>query len=123
MCSCWYRRRRKGLAGRTPKPVAVSSIPAASAFYPYPVLEAEPVYLELAEVEALKLIDIEKLSYEDAGRRMNISRNTVWRLVENAREKLARAIFEGRPVIILKEESFKDQPACPYFSFSGTLWQ
>lgn len=97
--------------------MAVSSIPAASAFYPYPVLEAEPVYLELAEVEALKLIDIEKLSYEDAGRRMNISRNTVWRLVENAREKLARAIFEGRPVIILKRNHLKTSLRARTFLF------
>jgi predicted DNA-binding protein (UPF0251 family) len=34
---------------------------------------------------------------------MNVSRNTVWRLVESGREKLVRAIIEGRPIIILKE--------------------
>lgn len=34
---------------------------------------------------------------------MNVSRNTVWRLVENGREKLVRAMIEGRPIIILRE--------------------
>ncbi|MEM2972367.1 MAG: DUF134 domain-containing protein [Candidatus Bathyarchaeia archaeon] len=34
---------------------------------------------------------------------MGVSRNTVWRLVENAREKLIKAIFEGREIIIQKD--------------------
>jgi len=46
------------------------------------------------EVEALRLIDLE------AGKKMRVSRNTVWRLVEAAREKLARAIIEGREATI-----------------------
>jgi len=103
MRSCWCRRRRKGLAGRIPKPIIASSIPVIESFNPYPALEVEPVYLDLAEVEALKLIELEKLSCEEAGRRMNVSRNTVWRLVEGAREKLAKAIIEGRAIIIFKE--------------------
>ncbi|MGC8850289.1 MAG: DUF134 domain-containing protein [Candidatus Bathyarchaeia archaeon] len=32
--------------------------------------------------------------------RMGVSRNTVWRIVEAAREKLVKAIIEGREVII-----------------------
>ncbi|MDI6806155.1 MAG: DUF134 domain-containing protein [Candidatus Bathyarchaeia archaeon] len=64
----------------------------------------EPIYLEPAEIEALKLIDLEKLCFEEAGARMGVSRNTVWRLVESAREKLIKAIFEGREVIVQKEE-------------------
>jgi len=114
MCSCWCRRRRRGLAGRMPKPIIASSIPMIESFNPSPALEAEPVYLDLAEVEALKLIELEKLSCEDAGRRMNVSRNTVWRLVEGAREKLARAIIEGRAIIILKEDAvLEEKPKSP----------
>jgi len=33
---------------------------------------------------------------------MSVSRNTVWRLVESGREKLVKAILEGREVVILK---------------------
>jgi predicted DNA-binding protein (UPF0251 family) len=103
MCPCWCKRRRRGLAGRIPKPIIASTLPVIESFKPSPALEVEPVYLDLAEVEALKLIELEKFSCEEAGRRMNVSRNTVWRLVEGAREKLAKAIIEGRSIIILKE--------------------
>ncbi|MEM2105459.1 MAG: DUF134 domain-containing protein [Candidatus Bathyarchaeia archaeon] len=58
--------------------------------------------LDLAEVEALKLIDLEKLSFEEAGARMGVSRNTVWRLVESAREKIVKAIIENREIRIQK---------------------
>lgn len=56
----------------------------------------------LAEIEALRLIDLEKLSFEEAGIRMNVSRNTVWYLVENAREKIIKALIDGRPIMIQK---------------------
>lgn len=56
----------------------------------------------LAEIEVLRLIDLEKLSFEEAGIRMNVSRNTVWCLVENAREKIIKALIDGRPIIIQK---------------------
>jgi predicted DNA-binding protein (UPF0251 family) len=31
---------------------------------------------------------------------MGVSRNTVWRFIESAREKIAKAIIEGREIII-----------------------
>jgi len=62
---------------------------------PAPLPQGEPLVLEVAEVEALRLVELEKLSLEEAGRRMGVSRNTVWRLVEGARKNL-RALVEGR---------------------------
>jgi|YelNatPaOPRAMG01_1025707.scaffolds.fasta_scaffold00722_40 predicted DNA-binding protein (UPF0251 family) len=109
MCPCWCKRRRRGIAGRMPKPIIASSIPVIESFKPFPSKNIEPVYLDLAEVEALKLIELEKLSCQEAGTRMNVSRNTVWRLVEGAREKLASAIVEGREIVILKEESLLNE--------------
>jgi len=100
----WRRRRRHGKVGRPPKPIAITSNPTTEKFEPTPQKSLDPIYLETAEVEALKLIDLEKLSFEEAGLRMRISRNTVWRLVESAREKLVKAIFEGREIIIQKED-------------------
>ena len=47
-----------------------------------------------------RLIDLEKCSFEEAGRRMNVSRSTVWRLVESGRRKLITAIVEGKPILI-----------------------
>jgi predicted DNA-binding protein (UPF0251 family) len=73
----------------------------------HPKKSLKLIYLEPAEVEALRLIDLEKLCFEEAGARMGVSRNTVWRLAESAREKLAKAIFEGRTIIIQKEDYFQ----------------
>lgn len=91
------------MAGRIPKPIIASSIPFTERFKSVPAKNIDPIYLDLAEVEALKLIELEKLSYQEAGNKINISRNTVWRLVESTREKLTKAIIEGREIIVLKE--------------------
>jgi predicted DNA-binding protein (UPF0251 family) len=97
---CWRRRRRCGKIGRLPKPVMVASQPITERFKPIPNEGKEPIYLDLAEIEALRLIELEKLSFEEAGLKMGVSRNIVWRLVENSREKIAKAIIEGREIII-----------------------
>jgi predicted DNA-binding protein (UPF0251 family) len=97
---CWRKRHRCGKVGRLPKPVMISSQPITKRFYPIPNEGKEPIYLDLAEIEALKLIELEKLSFEEAGLRMGVSRNTVWRFIESAREKIAKAIIEGREIII-----------------------
>jgi len=97
------RRHRHREVGRPPKPILLASIPFIEKLEPSPKRSIEPVYLEPAEVEALRLIDLEKLSFVEAGTSMRISRNTIWRLVESAREKLIRAIVEGREVVIRRE--------------------
>jgi len=99
---CWRRRRRCGRAGRPPKPLRIAEIPQVEKIVPSPKLSEDPIYLDLGELEALRLIDLEKLTFEEAGVRMSVSRNTVWRLVESGREKLVKAILEGREVVILK---------------------
>ncbi|MEM3407123.1 MAG: DUF134 domain-containing protein [Nitrososphaerota archaeon] len=100
----WCKRYRHGKVGRAPKPIIIASIPSIEKIKPIPEKNLEAIYIELAEIEALRLIDLEKLSFEEAGLKMRISRNTVWRLVENAREKLIKAIIEGREIIIKKGE-------------------
>ncbi|MEO3992873.1 MAG: DUF134 domain-containing protein [Desulfurococcaceae archaeon TW002] len=100
------RRRKRGRFGRNPKPVVVRSIPQATTLKPEPShCGGEPIYLDLAEVEALKLIDIEKLSFREAEQLMGVSRSTIWRLVNSAREKIARAIIECREIRIEKPEN------------------
>jgi len=99
----WRRRCRWGRVGRPPKPVLVYHVPPVDKLVPVPQLGGEPVYLDLAEVEALRMVELEKLTLEEAGARMGVSRTTVWRLVESGREKLVRALVEGRPVVIVKE--------------------
>ncbi|NIP66875.1 DUF134 domain-containing protein, partial [Candidatus Bathyarchaeota archaeon] len=71
-------RRRRGRRGRPPKPVTLGRTPAANRFVPVPQVVSEPIYIEPAEVEALRLVDLRGLSQEEAGERMSISRGTVW---------------------------------------------
>jgi predicted DNA-binding protein (UPF0251 family) len=54
-------------------------------------------------VEALRLVDLEGLSQEEAGEKMGVSRGTVWRLLQSARKKTAQALTEGRPLFIVRE--------------------
>ncbi|MBC7121021.1 MAG: DUF134 domain-containing protein [Candidatus Methanosuratus sp.] len=92
------KRCRRGCVGRIPKNVNISKVPVAEALVPFPVERAPPIELDLAELEAMRLVELEKLSYDEAGMVMGISRNTIWRLVESGKEKMISAFFEGRKV-------------------------
>ena len=96
----WRRRHRCGRRGRFPKPVTLGSIPPTHSFTPNPPRNLEAVFLEMAELEAFRLVDMEGLSQEEAGQRMGVSRGTIWRLVQSARKKAAQALSEGRPIYI-----------------------
>ena len=98
------RRRRRGRRGRFPKPVRLGMTPPITGFTPNPQGNLEPVYIDRAELEAFRLVDLERLSQEEAGQRMGISRGTVWRLLHNARKKTAQALTEGRPLHIGQQE-------------------
>jgi len=63
--------------------------------------------MDPAELEAFRLVDLEGLSQEEAGKHMGVSRGTVWRLVQSARKKTAQAITEGRPLQIVTENNQK----------------
>jgi len=96
----WHRRRRRGRRGRIPKPIILERTPPINRFIPNPHLNPKPILIEAAELEVLRLIDLEGLSQEEAGQRMGVSRGTIWRLLKNARRKVAQAITEGRPLHI-----------------------
>lgn len=93
-------RRRRGPRGRPPKPVRLGIAPSLERFIPFPQSNPEPIYLEPAELEALRLADLVGLSQEEVGARMGVSRGAVWRLLQSARQKTARALTEGRPLLI-----------------------
>jgi predicted DNA-binding protein (UPF0251 family) len=95
----WRGRNRCGGRGRFPKPVTLGAISPITSFTPNPSKNFEPVFIEFAEVEAFRLVDMEGLSQEDAGQRMSISRGTIWKLVQSARRKAAQALSEGRPTL------------------------
>jgi len=92
------RRRRRGRRGRIPTPVYIGYQPTAEAFIPHPLGDKPPIHLEADELEALRLVDLEGLSQEEAGTKMGVSRGTIWRLLQRARRKIAQALTEGRRI-------------------------
>jgi predicted DNA-binding protein (UPF0251 family) len=77
-------------------------------FSPSPQANANPIFIEPAEIEALRLVDLEGLSQEETGERMGVSRGTIWRLLQSARKKTVQAITEGRPLQIATEQSSEE---------------
>jgi predicted DNA-binding protein (UPF0251 family) len=92
------RRCRRGRRGRFPKPVIIPNLSKVEQFIPKPSTTANPINIEPAEVEALRLVDLEGLSQEKAGAKMGVSRGTIWRLLQSARRKVAQALAEGKPL-------------------------
>ena len=97
--SCGHRHRR-GQRGRFPKPVTIPNPAKITKFIPQPTTTASTITIEPAELEALRLVDLEGLSQEQAGTKMRVSRGTIWRLVKSARQKVAQALTEGRPLTV-----------------------
>jgi len=98
----WGRRG----PGRRPKPRAIWFIPRSAMFIPFnengePV-ENEPICLMPDELEALRLVYFEGLTQEEAAKKMNISRGTLWRALSSGRRKLVQALVEFRPIVISK---------------------
>ena len=56
--------------------------------------------LTFDEAEAIRLIDLEKLSQKKAGKKMKISQPTLSRLLTSARKKLADSIINSKPIRI-----------------------
>lgn len=56
--------------------------------------------MNVEELEALRLCDLEGLEQEDAANRMGVSRGTLQRILYAARQKSAKALCEGIGVII-----------------------
>ena len=96
----WRSRRRRGRRGRFPKPVSLGQVPIISRFSPFPQSSSQPIYIEPAELEVLRLVDLEGLSQAEAGEKMGISRGTIWRLLQSARKKSAQALTEARPLLV-----------------------
>ena len=62
--------------------------------------KAGEVQLLLEEYEAIRLLDHQMLNQEQAALLMNVSRPTLTRIYEEARQKVASALVEGRDMII-----------------------
>ncbi|MFX1580450.1 MAG: DUF134 domain-containing protein [Promethearchaeota archaeon] len=94
------QRRRKGGRGRFPIQPKIGRKPRAEKMTPEPSGVEVPIHIDLAEAEVLRLVDLEGLYQEQAGKQMGVSRGTIWRLLASAREKVTRSIYEGRPLVV-----------------------
>ena len=65
-----------------------------------PMAELEIIYLQLDELEALRLADREGLYHEEAADRMGVSRITFGRILQKAHAKVAEALLDGKAIII-----------------------
>jgi len=66
------------------------------------ILELEEIILSLDEFEAIRLIDFQESSQEEAARKMRISQPTLSRILKSARKKLSDAIINGKAIKIEK---------------------
>jgi predicted DNA-binding protein (UPF0251 family) len=67
-----------------------------------PLSELETIRLELSELEAMRLCDLEGCDQEEAGVRMGVSRGTVQRLLKRGRSKTVKALLESAALLIEK---------------------
>lgn len=86
---------------RIKTPRKLSGLPAIKGFRPYgPDInkQAVAIILHFEEYEAVKLCDYEGLNHNMAARLMQVSRPTFTRIYASARNKIAQAFVEGRPI-------------------------
>lgn len=69
-------------------------------YSPHPASAAERIELGLEELEAIRLKDLEGKEQADCAASMKLSRPTFQRVLYAAREKVARALVEGREICV-----------------------
>lgn len=78
-----------------------------------PLSELETIRLELGELEAMRLCDLEGYDQEQAGVQIGVSRGTVQRLLKRGRSKTVRALLESAALLIEKgahDEDLRSDP-------------
>ncbi|WP_352420348.1 DUF134 domain-containing protein [Proteiniborus sp.] len=80
----------------------VEFLPEDTYFIPWgkPKCEIQEIALNVEELEAMRLKDIEKLTQEECAEKMHISRQTFQNIIDSAREKVAIALTEGKAIRI-----------------------
>ena len=91
---------------RPRKPRACRRLEGDPVFKPrsIPMTQLDTVDLELGELEAMRLCDMEGLDQEAAGQRMGVSRGTVQRLLKSGRAKVVGCLVDTRALVIRREE-------------------
>jgi len=67
-----------------------------------PIRELKEIELEIAEFEAMRLVDFQGISQEQSAKQMQISQPTLSRILSSARNKIADSIINGKAIKIIK---------------------
>lgn len=80
----------------------IGSPPVLKGYKPIgvPFIETDTISVLYEEYEAIRLVDYEGLSHEEAAGLMNISRPTLTRIYNSCIKKIARGFTEGKSIII-----------------------
>ena len=78
----------------------VCLLPERRCFRPAEDRPGQAVEMGVDEFEAIRLLDLEGLTQEEAARRMGVSRATVQGIYGSARAKLAQFLVQGRELVI-----------------------
>lgn len=84
------------MAGRKERTRFVGFVPEFVGFVPDGILTGDTVELAYDELEVIRLLDLEKMSQEEAAARMGVSRTTVTGIYERARSKVADSLVNGK---------------------------
>jgi predicted DNA-binding protein (UPF0251 family) len=81
--------------------------PTVTVFKPrgIPASELDIITLEMDELEAIRLADLNGLYQEAAAEQMHVSRTTFGRVIESAHKKIADALLHGKALIFNTEET------------------
>ena len=66
------------------------------------MIELEESVLTMPEFEAIRLVDLNEIEQEKAGKQMQISQSTLSRILKTGRKKMADAIVNGKAIKIDK---------------------
>lgn len=80
----------------------IGSPPLMKGFKPFGIrlVDGERIIIQYDEYETIKLLDYDGLLQEQAAEKMNVSRPTLTRIYESARQKIAIALVEGKAILI-----------------------
>ena len=108
---------------RPPIERAVGVVPRVTLFKPagIPGRELEQLPLAVDELEAIRLVDLEGLSHEQAASAMGVSRQTVGRVLKRGRAKVAEALVGGKAILIGGGQ-YRVEPRQLCCSACGAVW-
>ena len=69
-----------------------------------PLSALEEITLDIDELEALRLCDLQNLEQTGAAKKMKISQSTIQRILTVARKKVTEALIEGKAIKIRKSQ-------------------